>query len=66
MAVAPYPPPSTPADEEPSLLCSFLITERHRALAGDRESEPAAASETTGQEVRRGGGLGCGKEWEVN
>lgn len=66
MAVAPSPPPSTSADEEPSLLCSFLITERRRALAGDCESEPAAAPEKTGQEVRRGGGLGCRKEWEVN
>lgn len=56
------PSPSTLADEEPSLLCSFLITERCRALARDYES---VASEATGQEVRRGGRLGCRKEWEA-
>ncbi|KAM9353553.1 cysteine-rich venom protein [Symphorus nematophorus] len=37
-----------------------LGAERRGALAGDCESEPAAASETTGQEVWRGGGV-----WDV-
>lgn len=37
------PSPSTLADEEPSLLYSLLITERCGALAGDNESELAAA-----------------------
>ncbi|KAK5862089.1 hypothetical protein PBY51_017519 [Eleginops maclovinus] len=57
----PSPPPSTSTDEEHSLLCSLLITEHHMALAANYESEPAFASET-GQEVKRGGGLGYRKE----
>lgn len=65
MAVVPSPPLAHSVDEEPSLLCSFLITEHLRALAADYEYKPAAASETIGQEVRRGQGLGCRKEWEA-
>lgn len=60
MAGMPSPPPSTSTDEEHSLLCSLLITERRSALAENYESEPAFASET-GQEVRRGGGGGGGR-----
>lgn len=35
-----------------------LITEWCRALAADNESELDAAQEATGQEVRKGGGVG--------
>ena len=55
----PSPPPSTSTDEEHSLLCSLLITERRSALAANYESETAFAS-VTGQEVRRGGEAGWG------
>lgn len=59
MMVVAFPSLSTLVDEEPSLLFSPLITERHRAMAGDYESGLAVTSEKdrTGSEEGRGAGM---------